>query len=100
MEWAMPRLLFMIQIYCINNIFTYFLFKNVVKIWFKQYFSPSGRPFTGIAYHCIMQEIACGLDRCFLCQHCIPEWKEVIALRKKTFLIRRGKPLFQEGEKV
>ena len=47
-----------------------------------------------------MQAIACGLDRCFLCQHCIPEWKEVIVLRKKTFLVRRGKPLFHEGEKV
>jgi CRP-like cAMP-binding protein len=47
-----------------------------------------------------MQEITCGLDRCFLCRHCIPEWKELIALRKKTFLIKRGKQLFREGEKV
>jgi CRP/FNR family transcriptional regulator len=47
-----------------------------------------------------MQEIACDLSRCFLCRHCTAEWKEVIALRKKTFLIKRGKPLFREGEKV
>ena len=47
-----------------------------------------------------MSIIACGLDRCFLCQHCIPEWKELIALRKKTFSIKRGKTLFHEGEKV
>ena len=47
-----------------------------------------------------MQEIACGLDQCFLCRHCIPEWKEAIALRKKTLLIKRGKELFHEGGKV
>jgi len=47
-----------------------------------------------------MLEANCGLDHCFLCQHCIPEWKEVIALRKKTILIKKGKTLFREGEKV
>jgi CRP/FNR family transcriptional regulator len=47
-----------------------------------------------------MQEIACDLDRCFLCRHCLPEWKELIALRKKTFLFKKGKALFHEGEKV
>ena len=54
----------------------------------------------GYPYYCRMQEIACDLNRCFLCRHCLPEWKEVIALRKKTFLIKKGKPLFREGEKV
>lgn len=47
-----------------------------------------------------MQEVSCGLDRCFLCRHCIPEWKEAVAVRKKTYLIRKGKALFKEGEKV
>lgn len=47
-----------------------------------------------------MQEVSCGLDRCFLCRNCIPEWKEVIAGRKKTFLIRKGKALFRHGERV
>lgn len=47
-----------------------------------------------------MLELACDLDHCFLCQFCIPEWKEVIALKKKTLLIKKGKPLFQAGEKV
>jgi CRP-like cAMP-binding protein len=47
-----------------------------------------------------MTSATCDLDRCFLCRHCIPEWKEVIALRKKTWLIRKGKPLFQMGEEV
>jgi CRP/FNR family transcriptional regulator len=47
-----------------------------------------------------MTEPTCGLDHCFLCQFCIPEWKEVIALRKRTFLLKKGKYLFREGEKV
>ena len=47
-----------------------------------------------------MTEPTCGLDHCFLCQFCIPEWKEVIALRKRTFLLKKGKCLFREGEKV
>lgn len=47
-----------------------------------------------------MQDLSCGLDHCFLCRHCIPEWKELIAVRKKTLLIKKGKQLFREGEKV
>jgi CRP-like cAMP-binding protein len=30
----------------------------------------------------------------------MPEWKEITALKKETRLIKRGKPLFSEGEKV
>ena len=47
-----------------------------------------------------MHKQGCGLDHCFLCRNCIPEWKEVTALKKETRLIKRGKPLFSEGEKV
>jgi CRP-like cAMP-binding protein len=47
-----------------------------------------------------MSIVACGLDRCFLCQHCIPEWKELIALRKKTISFKRGASLFLKGEPV
>jgi CRP-like cAMP-binding protein len=47
-----------------------------------------------------MQTVPCDLDRCFLCRNCIPEWKQLIALQKKTLFIRKGKPLFREGEKV
>lgn len=47
-----------------------------------------------------MKELACDLDRCFLCRHCMPEWKEVTATHKKTLLIRKGKALFTEGEEV
>ena len=47
-----------------------------------------------------MQESACDLTSCFLCSFCIPEWKEAIAIRKKTLTIKRGKPVFREGEQV
>ena len=45
-----------------------------------------------------MKELTCDLATCFLCRHCMPEWKEVTAMRKKTLLIRKGKALFTEGE--
>src|SRR5690349_1808171 len=47
-----------------------------------------------------MQEGSCNLKDCFLCRFCIPEWKEVIARNKKTVLIKKGKTVFKEGEKV
>jgi CRP-like cAMP-binding protein len=47
-----------------------------------------------------MKELTCDLERCFLCRHCMPEWREVTATRKKTLLIRKGKALFTEGEEV
>jgi CRP-like cAMP-binding protein len=47
-----------------------------------------------------MKELSCDLERCFLCRHCMPEWKEVTATHKKTLLIRKGKALFTEGEEV
>jgi CRP-like cAMP-binding protein len=40
------------------------------------------------------------MDRCFLCRNCIPEWKQLIGLQKNTLNIRKGRPLFREGEKV
>jgi CRP-like cAMP-binding protein len=45
-----------------------------------------------------MKELTCDLATCFLCRHCMPEWKEVTATHKKTLLIRKGKALFTEGE--
>ncbi|MDO6432057.1 Crp/Fnr family transcriptional regulator [Flavitalea sp. BT771] len=47
-----------------------------------------------------MQELSCNLNDCFLCRHCMPEWREVIALKKTTLPIKKGKPVFREGEKV
>jgi CRP/FNR family transcriptional regulator len=47
-----------------------------------------------------MKELTCDLATCFLCRHCMPEWKEVTATHKKTLLIKKGKALFTEGEEV
>lgn len=47
-----------------------------------------------------MQDIGCGLDRCFLCRHCLTEWKELVALKKKTNLFKKGRKIFNEGEPV
>jgi CRP-like cAMP-binding protein len=47
-----------------------------------------------------MKESECSLDRCFLCQHCHKEWKDLIALKKKTFLIKKGRKVFSEGDAV
>lgn len=47
-----------------------------------------------------MQELTCDLSRCFLCRHCMPEWRAVTASHKKTLLFKKGKALFTEGEPV
>lgn len=45
-------------------------------------------------------ELPCGLDHCFLCRHCMAEWKDVTVTHKKTRLFKKGKPLFTQGEEV
>jgi CRP/FNR family transcriptional regulator len=47
-----------------------------------------------------MQTASCNLEDCFLCSHCLPEWKEVVAVKKETLSFKKGKPLFSEGDKV
>lgn len=47
-----------------------------------------------------MPENSCNLDSCFLCTHCIPDWKEVIAIRKKTLHYKKGALIFREGNPV
>jgi CRP-like cAMP-binding protein len=47
-----------------------------------------------------MRDESCNISSCFLCRHCIPEWKELIAVKKKTILFRKGEQLFREGDKV
>jgi len=44
--------------------------------------------------------MSCNLVDCFLCRHCMPEWKELIAIKKKTLRVKKGAPAFREGEKV
>src|SRR5439155_14909762 len=41
----------------------------------------------------------CDLNSCFLCTSCIPEWKELVAIKKTTLWFLKGKQLFNEGEK-
>lgn len=45
-------------------------------------------------------QTSCDLQTCFLCSHCIPEWKEAIAVKKTTLTFKKGKQIFGEGEKV
>ncbi|CAN5468148.1 Crp/Fnr family transcriptional regulator [soil metagenome] len=42
----------------------------------------------------------CNLSSCFLCSNCIPEWKEVIAVKKQTIYFKKGESIFKEGDKV
>ena len=45
-----------------------------------------------------MNNPSCDLSICFLCRHCIPEWKEAIGQKRKTLFYKKGKPIFLEGE--
>ena len=47
-----------------------------------------------------MKNETCNVSSCFLCSHCIPEWKELIAIKKRTLRFKKGEQLFSEGEKV
>ncbi len=47
-----------------------------------------------------MLEVPCNIADCFLCNFCLPEWKEVVAVKKKTLFFKKGKQIFNEGEKV
>ena len=42
----------------------------------------------------------CDLSSCFLCTHCSPIWRELIALKKTTIFYKKGKSVFNEGEKA
>ena len=47
-----------------------------------------------------MAEVLCDLQNCFLCKHCLPSWKQLIAVKKTTRSYRRGNKIFVEGEQV
>jgi CRP-like cAMP-binding protein len=47
-----------------------------------------------------MQQGQCSLTECFLCRNCLPEWKEVVAIHKKTQKVRKGQALFEEGSRM
>ncbi len=47
-----------------------------------------------------MTNKTCNLTSCFLCTHCIPDWKDVVAVKKKTVHFKKGELIFKEGDKV
>lgn len=47
-----------------------------------------------------MKNDSCDLASCFLCQHCTADWKELVAVKKKSLHFRKGELIFQEGEKM
>ncbi|MDP4150715.1 MAG: Crp/Fnr family transcriptional regulator [Bacteroidota bacterium] len=42
----------------------------------------------------------CEMYSCFLCAHCLPEWKGAIASNRQILHYKKGQPLFSEGEEV
>ena len=46
------------------------------------------------------KKLECNLTSCFLCSHCSEEWRELTGLRKTTLFFKKGKTIFNEGEKV
>ena len=45
-----------------------------------------------------MSAFNCNLKDCFLCRYCIPEWRGLIEINRKTLIFKKGKPIFNEGE--
>lgn len=43
---------------------------------------------------------SCNVSSCFLCSHCTPEWRALIAVKKTTLQYKKGQQLFAEGDKV
>jgi CRP-like cAMP-binding protein len=44
-----------------------------------------------------MSENSCDLESCFLCKHCLPGWKEIIVIKRKTIFLKKGTQIFTEG---
>lgn len=42
----------------------------------------------------------CDLKSCFFCRLCLKEWLPAIELNRKTFVLKKGETLFEEGELV
>lgn len=47
-----------------------------------------------------MTDESCNLRDCFLCTNCLPDWKEVVAAKKKTVHFKKGELIFKEGDQV
>lgn len=42
----------------------------------------------------------CDLKSCFFCKGCLPEWLSAIDAKRKTFQVKKGEVLFNEGDPV
>lgn len=42
----------------------------------------------------------CDLSSCFICSLCMPDWIPAVAAHKKNYQIRKGQPIFREGDPV
>ena len=42
----------------------------------------------------------CDLKSCFMCRLCLKDWLPAIAAHKQNFSIKKGHPIFEEGEPV
>jgi CRP/FNR family transcriptional regulator len=47
-----------------------------------------------------MMATGCDLKSCFLCRFCLPEWKSLLAIHKKSFVFKKSKRIFNEGDPV
>jgi CRP-like cAMP-binding protein len=44
--------------------------------------------------------IKCDINNCFLCQNCLPEWKNAVAANKKNLFVKKNEVIFKEGDEV
>ncbi|MES2429414.1 MAG: Crp/Fnr family transcriptional regulator [Bacteroidota bacterium] len=42
----------------------------------------------------------CDLKSCFFCKGCLPDWLPAIDAKRKTFHVKKGEIIFNEGDKV
>jgi CRP/FNR family transcriptional regulator len=47
-----------------------------------------------------MKKDTCDTGSCILCHTCLPEWRDLIAIRKESLLYRKGASIFTEGDPV
>jgi CRP/FNR family transcriptional regulator len=47
-----------------------------------------------------MQKNTCNNADCFLCNSCMPEWKDLIGIKKTTFQFKKSEQIFSAGDKV
>lgn len=47
-----------------------------------------------------MKDESCDLKSCFLCRYCIPEWKDLVEVKKKTIFLKKGEQVFKEGQPI